>query len=156
MNPRGAGLARQSGRLRPFFRLGLARVFLFRNHAPEIEMNRGADAFGAFDAGKAAEPPRQGIGLDHRRTRRCVGIEDRVETGVGEAGAVILEGQPDIVAGGAARRLRGGRVVDRLIAGPDDQRAAARHPGRRLGGERADRRADRPGVGLAQPRLGRQ
>ena len=106
--------------------------------AAKIKVHGGADPFGALDGSETAEPARQFPGRGDGRSGGPDRIEDFREAIGREAWPIVLDGEPQIIARDASRKLGSVCTADCEFSGPDRQLSAFRHVGCRLGEEQAD------------------
>src|SRR5712671_568510 len=97
-------------------------------------MYGSADTFGALHGREAAEPMGRLPGGGDRRPGGLLRVEDMFQAFRGQSAAAVLDGDPHIIARDAPRKFDSRRLVDRALAGPDDQLSTTiRHVVCRLG-----------------------
>src|SRR6266566_4119999 len=101
-------------------------------------MDGSADTFGALHGREAAEPMGQLPSGGGRRPDGRLRVENTLQALCGQSAAAVLDGDPHIIARSAPWEFDSRRVIDRVLAGPDDQLSAIRYIVGRLGDEIQD------------------
>src|ERR1700736_1459941 len=90
-------------------------------------MDGSTDTFGALHGREAAEPMGRLPGGGDRRPGGRLRVEDMFQAFRGQSAAAVLDGDPHIIARGAPRKFDSRRLVDRALAGPEDQLSTIWH-----------------------------